>query len=125
MIILKNNSNSETNKLQKILFPVDFLDRKRVVTQETRTVAKCWLCISLVPWDFYPINPANGIYCFGSPQLENAINLANGKLFKVTTNNAGGDNIYIQEIVLKGKSYRRISTHTTTSFQEEYMKIQD
>lgn len=57
---------------------------------------------------FYPVNPANGVYCFGTPQLKNAtINLANGKQFKVVANNAGGDNIYIQKIVLNGKPYQK------------------
>ena len=57
---------------------------------------------------FYPVNPANGVYCFGSPQLKNAtINLANGKQFKVVANNAGGDNIYIQKILLNGKPYQK------------------
>jgi len=57
---------------------------------------------------FYPINPANGVYCFGSPQLKNVtINLANGNQFKVIANNAGGDNTYIQKIVLNGKPYQK------------------
>ena len=57
---------------------------------------------------FYPVNPANNIYCFGSPQLEKAtINLANGKQFKVITNNTGDDNIYIQKIILNGKPYQK------------------
>jgi len=55
---------------------------------------------------FYPMNPANGVYCFGSPQLKNAtINLANGKQFTIITNNAGDENIYIQKIILNGKPY--------------------
>lgn len=57
---------------------------------------------------FYPVNPANGVYCFGSPQLKNAtINLANGKQFKIVANNAGGDNIYIRKILLNGKPYQK------------------
>ena len=57
---------------------------------------------------FYPVNPANGIYCFGSPQLKNAtINLANGKQFKIITNNAGANNIYIQKILLNGNAYEK------------------
>jgi predicted alpha-1,2-mannosidase len=57
---------------------------------------------------FYPVNPANGIYYFGSPQLKSAIiNLANGKQFKVITNNAGGENIYIRKIILNGKPYKK------------------
>ncbi len=57
---------------------------------------------------FYPVNPANSIYCFGSPQLEKAtINLGNGKQFKMIANNAGGNNIYIQKIILNGKPYKK------------------
>ena len=58
---------------------------------------------------FYPMNPANGIYCFGSPQLESAvINLANGKQFKVTAKNTSPENIYIQKIMLNGKKYEKL-----------------
>ena len=57
---------------------------------------------------FYPLNPANGIYCFGSPHLKKAnINLANGKQFKIITNNAGANNVYIQKILLNGKTYEK------------------
>ncbi len=57
---------------------------------------------------FYPVNPANSVYCLGSPQLPKAtINLANGKQFKIITNYAGGENIYIQKIVLNGKPYKK------------------
>ncbi|MCX6270015.1 MAG: GH92 family glycosyl hydrolase [Bacteroidetes bacterium] len=57
---------------------------------------------------FYPVNPANSVYCFGSPQLEKAtIKLANGKQFSIITNNAGADNIYIQKIRLNGKPYKK------------------
>jgi len=57
---------------------------------------------------FYPVNPANSIYCFGSPQLKKAtINLANGKQFNVITNNTGDENIYIQKIMLNGKPYQK------------------
>jgi predicted alpha-1,2-mannosidase len=55
---------------------------------------------------FYPVNPANGTYCFGSPSLKSAaLHLANGKTFRMTAQNAGGDNIYIQKITLNGKPY--------------------
>lgn len=57
---------------------------------------------------FYPVNPANSIYCFGSPLLEEAaINLANGKQFKMIAKNVGGDNVYIQKIRLNGKTYTK------------------
>jgi len=57
---------------------------------------------------FYPVNPANSVYCFGSPQLKNAtINLENGKRFIVATNNVNAENIYIQKIILNGKPYKK------------------
>lgn len=57
---------------------------------------------------FYPVNPANSIYSFGSPQFESAIiSLADGKKFEVRTINNGDDNIYIQKIVLNGKRYKK------------------
>jgi len=64
---------------------------------------------------FYPVNPANSVFCFGSPQLAKAtINLANGKQFTVTTKNAGGKNIYIQSVRLNGKPY----THSYITYQD-------
>lgn len=63
-----------------------------------------WYIFSVM--GFYPVNPANSVYCFGSPQLTRAtVNLADGKQFSIVTHNAGGDNIYIQKIVLNGKPY--------------------
>jgi predicted alpha-1,2-mannosidase len=57
---------------------------------------------------FYPVNPANSVYCFGSPQLKEAtIHLANGKQFKMIAAKAGGENIYIQKITLNGKPYKK------------------
>lgn len=57
---------------------------------------------------FYPVNPANGVYCFGSPQVAHAvIHLENGKQFSIKTINSGEDRIYIQKITLNGKEYRK------------------
>ena len=67
---------------------------------------------------FYPVNPANSVYCFGSPQLEEAtINLASGNKFKMIAHNVGGDNVYIQKILLNGKTYTKnyITHHNIVS----------
>ncbi len=57
---------------------------------------------------FYPVNPANGIYCIGSPQLAKAeIKLANGKTFRVITHNAGGANSYILNAKMNGLTYNK------------------
>jgi predicted alpha-1,2-mannosidase len=57
---------------------------------------------------FYPLNPASGVYCFGSPQFEKVvINTGNNKKFIILTHNWGARNIYIQKILLNGKPYRK------------------
>jgi len=57
---------------------------------------------------FYPVNPANSVYCFGSPQLAKAsIKFPDGKQFKIITHNAGGKNVYIQKIVFNGIPYKK------------------
>lgn len=55
---------------------------------------------------FYPVNPSNGIYVFGSPLLDRAeIALPHGKKFIIETENNSAENIYIQSVVLNGKKY--------------------
>jgi predicted alpha-1,2-mannosidase len=57
---------------------------------------------------FYPLNPASGVYCFGSPQFEKVvINTGNNKQFIILSHNWGAHNIYIQKIILNGKPYRK------------------
>ncbi len=65
-----------------------------------------WYILSAI--GFYPLNPANGIYCIGSPQLEKAvINLDEGKKFTITTKNVSKENIYIQSAKLNGNEYSK------------------
>jgi predicted alpha-1,2-mannosidase len=55
---------------------------------------------------FYPVNPASGVYCLGSPQLRKAvIHVGAGKTFVVLAPKAGGKNMYIQSVRLNGKPY--------------------
>lgn len=57
---------------------------------------------------FYPLNPANGIYCIGSPQFEKSvINLDDGKKFTIIAENTGKENIYIQSVKLNGNNYTK------------------
>lgn len=53
---------------------------------------------------FYPVNPMNGAYIFGSPKL-NACNikLYNGKTFTMIAHDNSPQNIYIQKAKLNGK----------------------
>ena len=55
---------------------------------------------------FYPVNPAQGIYMFGSPLVNAAkINLESGAVFEIEVLNNSKENIYIQNITLNGISH--------------------
>lgn len=57
---------------------------------------------------FYPANPANGAYVFGSPIVNDAtLHLPGGKTFHVTVENNNKRNIYIQHVKLNGKNYSK------------------
>lgn len=63
---------------------------------------------------FYPVDPASGVYNFGSPQFKSAvITLANGKTFTIKTNRRGADDCYIKSVKMNGKAYKdNYITHT-------------
>lgn len=55
---------------------------------------------------FYQVNPACGVYSFGSPLFEKVtLNMPNGKRFTVLSENNSKQNIYIQSVELNGKPY--------------------
>jgi predicted alpha-1,2-mannosidase len=55
---------------------------------------------------FYPVNPANGYYVFGSPLFDQAeIVLPEGKTFTIQTENNSPENLYIQSVELNGEAY--------------------
>lgn len=55
---------------------------------------------------FYPVNPANGVYVFGSPVVDDAvISLPGEKKFHIKVVGNSRANKYIQKVELNGKSY--------------------
>nr|WP_316931990.1 GH92 family glycosyl hydrolase [Hymenobacter sp. DG25B] len=55
---------------------------------------------------FYPVNPANGSYVFGSPSVSQArITLANGKMLTIKAKNNSRTNQYIQQVSRNGQPY--------------------
>ncbi|MEG1380437.1 MAG: glycoside hydrolase family 92 protein, partial [Bacteroidales bacterium] len=64
---------------------------------------------------FYPVNPVDGIYVFGSPIVERCtLNLNNGKQFKIRVDNLSLNNKYIQSVKLNSKIYEKTYiTHET------------
>lgn len=58
---------------------------------------------------FYPVNPANSIYVFGSPLLDKAtLKLPKGKEFTIESVNNSKENIYLQSVELNGKNYKKV-----------------
>ena len=63
-----------------------------------------WYVLSAM--GFYPVNPASGIYVFGSPLLKHSVmKLQNGRSFTINVLNAG--KTYIQSVTLDGRSYSK------------------
>ncbi len=58
---------------------------------------------------FYPLNPQNGVYVFGSPALDELeISNSNGTKFKMIAHNNSDKNIYIKSVKLNGKDYDKV-----------------
>jgi len=57
---------------------------------------------------FYPVNPANGVFVFGTPLVRRAVlKVGEGKQFTLETENFGNKNIYIQRATLDGRPYTK------------------
>ncbi|MDP9080939.1 MAG: GH92 family glycosyl hydrolase [Bacteroidota bacterium] len=57
---------------------------------------------------FYPVNPADGKYIFGAPQLDKiAIAVPGKKVFIIEAKNLSAENKYVQSITLNGVSYTK------------------
>jgi len=72
-----------------------------------------WYVLSAL--GLYQVNPANGMYVFGSPVVNDAvINLPKGKKFHIVVKNNNAANKYIDSIALNGKKY----THNFLSYKD-------
>ncbi|MCD6345783.1 MAG: GH92 family glycosyl hydrolase [Bacteroidales bacterium] len=57
---------------------------------------------------FYPVCPGTPQYVIGSPLFEKVtLNLENGKTFVIRSENNSTDNVFIRQVKLNGKSYRK------------------
>ena len=65
-----------------------------------------WFILSSI--GMYPVNPAAGIYVFGSPLFDKVtLQLPGGREFRVVARNNSSQNLYIQSVRLNGKPYRK------------------
>lgn len=69
-----------------------------------------WYILSAI--GFYPVNPSNGCYVFGTPHFEKVtIDLPQNKKFTVKAESLTDSNIYIQSVLLNGKEYNKSYIH--------------
>jgi putative alpha-1,2-mannosidase len=65
--------------------------------------SRAWYILSEL--GFYPIAPGSDKYELGSPGIVSAmLNLENGRKFKITTQGQGEKNVYVQKVLLNGKT---------------------
>ncbi|MCK3686292.1 GH92 family glycosyl hydrolase [Maribellus sp. YY47] len=65
-----------------------------------------WYVLSSI--GFYPVNPANGAYVFGSPMFDKVeLSFPEGKTFTISTENSSKENLYIQSVKLNGEPYTK------------------
>lgn len=65
-----------------------------------------WLVMSALGW--YPVNPANNEYVFGTPWFKKAsIKLENGKSFTIEAPEYSEQNIHLQNIRLNNQAYKK------------------
>jgi len=65
-----------------------------------------WYILSAI--GFYPVNPAGGIYVFGSPVMDEvSIKVGKDKIFKVSVKNNSSSNKYIQKMTLNNQVYTK------------------
>ena len=58
---------------------------------------------------FYPVNPSDGVYVFGSPIFDKVVlKLPENKVFEIRANNNSAENKYIQSIELNGQPYNKL-----------------
>jgi predicted alpha-1,2-mannosidase len=94
---------------EKVRFILDsFYTNKKdgIIGNEDVGQMSAWYVLSAM--GFYPANPANGAYVFGSPVINDAVlKLADGKTFHISVKNNIGGNKYIQSISFNGKPYTK------------------
>ncbi|MDX9919839.1 MAG: GH92 family glycosyl hydrolase [Paludibacter sp.] len=91
-------------KVREILKTMYFDNPNGIAGNEDCGQMSSWYIFSSL--GFYPVNPSNGIYVFGSPIFDEAtISLPDNKEFEIITKNNSDENIYIQSVQLNGEDY--------------------
>ena len=107
----------EKGKMARLLRQVyrDFYSTKcdGLIGNEDCGQMSAWYIFSSM--GFYPVNPVDGTFVFGSPLCNEAtLKLINGKTLKISVKNNSKENIYIQSVKLNGVKLNS----STISYQE-------
>lgn len=107
----------EKEKMARLLRQVynDFYSTKHdgLIGNEDCGQMSAWYIFSSL--GFYPVNPVDGTFVFGSPLCNEAtLKLVNGKELKIKVKNNSKENIYIQSVKLNGVKLNS----STISYQE-------
>ncbi|TSD66459.1 glycoside hydrolase family 92 protein [Inquilinus sp. KBS0705] len=94
---------------EKVRFVLDNFyttNKDGIIGNEDVGQMSAWYVLSAL--GFYPVNPANGAYVFGSPVINDAVlKVAGGKTFHIAIKGNIPGNMYIQSMVLNDKPYTR------------------
>ncbi|MDN3582576.1 GH92 family glycosyl hydrolase [Mucilaginibacter flavus] len=97
---------------EKVRYVLDYFYTDKtdgIIGNEDVGQMSAWYVLSAL--GFYPVNPANGLYVFGSPVINEAtLKLQGNKTFHIVVKNNGPKNIYINSMTLNGVN------HTKTYF---------
>jgi predicted alpha-1,2-mannosidase len=94
------------NKVRYILDSLYFDKTDGLSGNEDVGQMSAWYIFSAL--GFYPVNPSNGLYVFGSPVVNKAtLTLNNGKTLQINVKNNSASNKYIQRISFNSKPFTR------------------
>jgi len=109
MTYLYDYSGKPWKTAEKVRFILDnfYTDKTDgIIGNEDVGQMSAWYVLSAL--GFYPVNPANGLYVFGSPVINEAtLKLKGNKTFHVVVKNNGPKNKYINAMKLNGINYTK------------------
>jgi predicted alpha-1,2-mannosidase len=109
MAYLYDYSGQPWKTAEKVRFILDnfYTDKTDgIIGNEDVGQMSAWYVLSAV--GFYPANPANGLYVFGSPTVKEAtFSLEKNKTFHIVVKNNGPKNKYISAMKLNGVAYTK------------------
>ncbi len=92
--------------VNKIIDSLYFNSSRGLCGNEDCGQMSAWYVFSTI--GFYPVNPVDGKYWFGSPQFRKTnLHLPNGKNFTIRANHVSNNNIYFSSMKLNGKPLHR------------------